>query len=199
MGYEGEHKASPIRTNLRMVELLCIESEHLGRHSRFLLAGEVRLPTIVSMLDCLLSEQQAWSICWLVFSMLAAPVPGLSVQRTASPPTPALLPASVQTTEASTSSARPVGRLGALFAPCSPRWPSAARGSEWLRSHQLSAHSTASRSSSWAELGCFWRLFIWQPERMRRPINRKAERTLRCPASASMSTQLVSRTRLAPA
>jgi hypothetical protein len=55
---QGEDKPSPIRTNLRMVELLCIEGERLRRHSQFLLAGEIRLPTIVSMPGCLLSEQQ---------------------------------------------------------------------------------------------------------------------------------------------
>ena len=153
---QGEDKPSPIRTNLRIVALVCIESEHLSRHSRFLLAGEIRLPP---RLDARLPALRAaaWSICWLV---LAAPVPGLSARRTASLPTPTLLPALAQTTEASTSSARPTGTLGALSAPCSPRLPSAAYGSELLRSHQLSAHSTTSRSSSWAELGCLLRLFI---------------------------------------
>jgi len=64
-------------------------------------------------------------------------------------------------------------------------------------SHQLKAHSTASRSSNWAEFGRFLRLFIWQPERMRRAIKRKAERRLRWPASASMSVHAVARTTLA--
>jgi hypothetical protein len=43
---------------------------------------------------------------------------------------------------------------------CFPRSPSAVRACSSLRSHHLSAHSTASRSSSCAELGCFLRLFI---------------------------------------
>jgi hypothetical protein len=53
---QGEDKPSPIRTNLSIGELFCLEGEHLSRHSRFLLAGEIRLPTIISMPGCLLSE-----------------------------------------------------------------------------------------------------------------------------------------------
>jgi hypothetical protein len=60
----------PIRTNLRIGELFCLEGEHLSRHSQFLLAGEIRLPTIISMPGCLLSEPRlgrsvGWcSQCW---------------------------------------------------------------------------------------------------------------------------------------
>ena len=51
---QGEHKASPIRTNLRRVAWLFIEGEPLCRHSWFLLAEESGLPTIVSMPGSLL-------------------------------------------------------------------------------------------------------------------------------------------------
>jgi hypothetical protein len=54
---QGEGFGARIRTNLRIVEFFCIEGERLRRHSQFLLAGEIRLPTIVSMPGCLLSEQ----------------------------------------------------------------------------------------------------------------------------------------------
>jgi hypothetical protein len=73
--------------------------------------------------------------------------------------------------------------------------PAQALGSAW--SYQLNAHSTAWRSSSCAEFGRLLRVFIWHPECMRRAISSKAEQTLRCPASASISSQVVSRTPLA--
>jgi hypothetical protein len=55
-GYEGDHKGSPIRTNLRRVALFFIEGDPLCRHSWFLLAGEIRLPTIVSIPGGLLHQ-----------------------------------------------------------------------------------------------------------------------------------------------
>ena len=115
----GDALCSPIRTNLSIVALCFIEGKPLCRHSWFLLAEEFGLP---HRIDARRPAPPAatWTRSWLICAVRAAPGPGQSAQSTASPPTPALLPASAQTTEACMSSARPAGRRGAWSAPCSP-------------------------------------------------------------------------------
>src|SRR5258708_18836965 len=61
-------------------------------------------------------------------------------------------------------------------------------------SHQLKDQSTRPLSSNWAELGCFLRLFMWQPDCMRRSMSPKAVRRERSPAKASIKVLAQSRT-----
>jgi hypothetical protein len=145
----GDGLSSPIRTNLRIVALVCIESEHLSKNSRLLLAGESRLPPSSR---CPAACSQSSSLVDLLAGVGGAhPWP----ERTAHS-----IPS--HTYAAVCLSLEDRGLL-ARWVRCllpTPHLPSAAYVSALLRSHQLSAHSTASRSSSWAELGCLLRLFI---------------------------------------
>ena len=144
----------PIRTNLRKVEFEFEFSKHLPRPWRSLRLEENGL----FMLALLLASCWRETLRWSVSAQTRAYSPREHVWRTASPsPQHCCL---AQT------------RRGAFVAHCSSGFPFT------QRAHQLSAHSTASCSNNWAELGCFLRVFIWQPERMRRPISRTAEQML---------------------
>ena len=101
--------SSPIRTNLRMVELDFMNSKRLPSPCRSWRLEEIRLLTLASLPDSLLQREAPWSICWSVCALRGACGPRQRVWRTASPLTPALLSCSDQ--------------ARALAARCSPGFP----------------------------------------------------------------------------
>src|SRR5579859_5836845 len=132
-----------MRTNLRMDELDFINSKRLPRPCRSLRLEEIRLLSLASLSDSLLQREAPGSICWSVSALRGTYGPRQRVWRTASSLTSALLSCSDQ--------------ARALATHCSPGFPLSLRGNAVRRTHQLNAHSTASCSNNWAELGCLWR------------------------------------------
>src|SRR6266567_3831952 len=158
----ADPKGPPIRTNIRTDEFVLARDDHRCRSSTYRQQAKRRLLAVYKQRDvapvpvCTRSAVRA--------------SPGSELTRTAFPHPASRLPQDSQTAPVAGKAQRPAHMLGACL-HLTTRFPSAA--------YQLTAHSTACRSKSWAELGRVLRFFIWQPERMRRPITCKAERTLR--------------------